>query len=124
MLGEDFGRNQCMLSMKLEPMSPSMSTQQLDDIFSNIPEPPELASLEELLDMPTDFKLEANTPEIDLDVSEDPMDPWNSVPWTQPLTSVGMDFNFDGPESTNGDNNNMMIQSDAATMDSVVSFFM
>jgi hypothetical protein len=68
------------------------------DLFSSIPTSDDVMGsniLDELLDMQTDFKIEQ--PQGDsVDVSEDPMDPWQAV-WEQPLSSVGMDFNFDSP---------------------------
>ncbi|ODM86824.1 hypothetical protein Ocin01_19857 [Orchesella cincta] len=98
-----------MLPMKTEMMThtpdePSGST--FDEILAVLtPSPPQYHmnmndELNDLLEIAAEeFKIESGVnDEPVIDVVEDPMDPWNSVNsvWEQPLTSVGMDFNFEG----------------------------
>ncbi|CAL8135417.1 unnamed protein product [Orchesella dallaii] len=99
-----------MLPIKTEMMTttqgePSAST--FDEILAVLtPSPPTYHmnmndELNDLLEIAAEeFKIEsASHDEPAIDVVEDPMDPWNSVNsvWEQPLTSVGMDFNFEAP---------------------------
>lgn len=57
--------------------------------------------LNDLLELAAEeFKIESVPSEEPIEdpiVVEDPMDPWQSVNsvWEQPISSVGMDFNFD-----------------------------
>lgn len=92
---------------KDEPNSP-VATHFLDiHPYGSIPNDDMLGSdlLDELLDLQTDFKIEQHTvSDVGLEVTEDPMDPWRCV-WEQPLTSVGMDFNFDAPQLTSNNLN-------------------
>ncbi len=81
------------LLVKEEPM--------IEDIFCTIPNSQDvlgdLDSLEDFLQMQTDFKIEPTEP-VELNGTEMPMmEPWT---WDKPLSSVNMDFDFDSKYSS------------------------
>lgn len=104
-----------MLPMKSEPMTVTVTnpmpdptpTSSFDELFAGFTPSPATYNvnmndeLNDLLEIAAEeFKIESVSQEEPLEdpmVVEDPMDPWNSVNsvWEQPLSSVGMDFNFD-----------------------------
>jgi len=92
------------MHFKIEPDEMNLAEVEGVDLFSSIPSSDDI--LDELLDMQGDF---SHQPVSDtVEVIEDPLDPFSSV-WEQPLSSVGMDFNFDCPLDNNRrvNNNNM-----------------
>ncbi|CAG7661313.1 unnamed protein product [Allacma fusca] len=87
-----------------------VATLEDDDIFSGVSHSENgldgMGSLDDLFQLPTDdFKIEPISDEdvgldlpddaiVDPCITEDPMDPWRSIQWDQPITSVSLDFNF------------------------------
>ena len=80
------------------PIKPEPPLIPIDDIFSTMPSSGdvlgELDSLEDFLQMQTDFKIEPSDPQDDMSVQM--MDGWS---WDKPLSSVNMDFDFEAKYS-------------------------